>query len=217
LGKDYAPEHVSPYTGPIYSEQRVADAICAHETVATGTEAILQAAGMLHAGKVLALFQGRSEMGPRALGNRSILMTPFTAEARDHLNNVVKRREPFRPFAPVVPEGEVARYFECADPSPFMLYTTQVKQAYRQRLAAVTHVDGSARLQTVSPRQNALLHSLLLEFGSLAGTPILLNTSFNVAGEPLVETPEDAIRCFERNRIDALLIEGVLLVKRGPM
>lgn len=217
LDNIYVPADVSPYTGPRYSRDRAEQAIRQHQATATGNSALAQAAEMLRDGKTVALFQGRSEMGPRALGNRSILMAPFSAERRDHLNNVVKRREPFRPFAPVVPEADAARYFECGDPSPFMLFTTHVKEQYRQLLRAVTHIDGTARLQTVSSEQNARLHRLLLEFGQLSGTPVLLNTSFNIAGEPLVETPEDAVRCFERNGIDALLLEETLLVKQGGL
>lgn len=217
LNNPYLPAYVSPYTGPYYSIERIEQATQSRHATARGEMALRQAAELLKAGKTVALFQGRSEMGPRALGNRSILMAPFSAENRDHLNNVVKRREPFRPFAPVVPEADAARYFESGEPSPFMLYTAYVKVPFRQLLGAVTHIDGSARVQTVSPEQNPRLHRLLQEFGGLTGMPILLNTSFNIAGEPLVETPEDAIRCFEANGIDALLINDMLLAKQAEI
>jgi carbamoyltransferase len=162
----------------------------------------------------VALFQGRSEMGPRALGHRSILMSPFTAAAREHLNHVVKRREPFRPFAPVVRLEDAEEYFDLGVASPFMLYVCPVRERWRERLAGVTHVDGSARPQTLAAGQNPRLRRLLTQFGQRTGVPVLLNTSFNVAGEPLVESPADAVRCFRAAALDALLLGDILLEKR---
>lgn len=217
LGQQRDLAFVSPYTGPSHGRQAEEEALQGlsaagrHRLIRQG--ALEQAVELLVAEKCVALFQGRSEMGPRALGNRSILMSPFTAQARERLNRVVKRREPFRPFAPVVPVEHAETYFDLGVPSPFMLKVCPVRPAWRERLAAVTHVDGTARPQTVAADQNARLRTLLALFGERTGIPVLLNTSFNVAGEPLVETPQDAVRCFLGTDIDALLIGDVLVCR----
>jgi carbamoyltransferase len=152
-------------------------------------------------------------MGPRALGNRSILMSPLVAENKDILNSQVKHREAFRPFAPAILEELADEYFEIDRPSPYMLLVPPVREEKRHRIPAVTHVDGTGRLQTVSKASNPHLYSLIEKFHEKTGVPVLLNTSFNVAGEPIVETPEDALRCFVSTRIDALLIGDKLLIK----
>jgi carbamoyltransferase len=170
---------------------------------------------MLVRNKIVACFQGRSEMGPRALGNRSILMSPLLAENKDTLNGFVKHREAFRPFAPAVLEEFAQDYFEIDRPSPYMLFVPTVLKEKRACIPAVTHVDGTGRLQTVSKLSNPHLYSIIEGFGDKTGVPVLLNTSFNVANEPIVETPDDALRCFLSTGIDALLIGDYLLVKEA--
>ena len=164
----------------------------------------------LAAGEVVAWFQGRMEFGPRALGNRSILADPRVPGMRDRINSLVKKREGFRPFAPVVTSEGAGRYFDVApgDEGSFahMLYVTQVLPAYRGQLPAVTHVDGSARVQTVARQDNPRLWTLLRAFEALTGIPILLNTSFNVKGEPLVRTPQEALHTFTQAGLDVLVL-----------
>jgi len=220
LGVARVYEDVSPYTGPGYGADghaaAVAMALGSGDVLAHAEGAEDRAVALLAAGCSVALFQGRSEMGPRALGHRSILMSPFTAGHREHLNRVVKRREPFRPFAPVVRLEDAEEYFDLGTASPYMLYVCPVRERWRNRLAAVTHVDGSARPQTLAPDQNPKLRRLLAGFGRLTGVPVLLNTSFNIAGEPLVESPADAVRCFMGSALDALMLGDTLIEKRHP-
>lgn len=159
--------------------------------------------------KVIGWFQGRMEFGPRSLGARSILANPCNADMRERINAMVKKREGFRPFAPAVPDYKAAAHFDLHHPSPFMLETCQVISPLD--LPAITHVDGSARVQTVSREVNARFFDLLETFDQLTGCPILLNTSFNVKGEPIVCTPEDAIRCFVTTDIDCLVIEDLII------
>lgn len=172
----------------------------------------------LAAQKVIGWFQGRMEYGPRALGNRSILADPRQLRMQRHVNQSIKFRENFRPFAPAVLVEKVSDWFDMNNESPYMLLTAQVRDAHirgegleRQRniespIAAVTHVDGSARVQTVSEQGNSLFYRLLQKFEALTGCPVLVNTSFNVRGEPIVCAPEDAIRCFQDTHMDILVI-----------
>lgn len=219
LGHDRVREEVPVYTGPSYSAEAFEVALASlgpmDRFFISRQKVLHRTASVLARGHCVAIFQGRSEMGPRALGNRSILMSPFNTEARDRLNHVVKRRESFRPFAPVVRLEEAERYFELGIPSPYMLNVCPVRERFRTRLAAVTHVDGTARPQTLAPGQNDRLRKLLGLFGDTTGIPVLLNTSFNVADEPLVESPLDAVRCFLSADIDALLLQDVLIEKLG--
>ena len=168
-------------------------------------------AKLLSEGKVVGLFQDRGEFGPRALGNRSLLADPRRAEMKDHINQRVKRREWFRPFAPAVMVEHLTEWFEVDAESPFMLLIAQVKQP--KVIPAVTHVDGTARVQTVSPSDNPLFHAILSEFNALTRVPVLLNTSMNGNGEPLVETPHDALRFFAEGVIDAIVINETLLLR----
>lgn len=172
------------------------------------------AADLLAANRIVGHFHGRSEMGPRALGNRSILMSPSKAENKDILNARVKHREPFRPFAPACLLERASDFFEIDRPSPYMLLVPAVRQDKRSVIPAVTHVDGTGRLQTVSRSDNPRFRRLIELFAERTGVPVLLNTSFNDNGEPIVETPEDAVRCFLATEIDALLVEDVLLIKK---
>jgi carbamoyltransferase len=173
-------------------------------------ESLLEATvDRLAAGKVVGWFQGRMEFGPRALGARSILADPRDEGMRDRINALVKMRESFRPFAPAVLEHRMKEHFAIDHPSPFMLETCQVTSPFD--LPAITHVDRSARLQTVDPESSPRFAALLGHFANRTGCPILLNTSFNMRGEPIVCTPEDALLCFARSRIDALILEDFIV------
>jgi carbamoyltransferase len=160
------------------------------------------------------------EFGPRALGNRSILADPRDAGMRDRLNARVKKREEFRPFAPAVIAEEASRYFDIDGGEDqgyaAMLFVVPVRPSSRALLPAVTHVDGSARLQTVRKDDNPRFWAVLSEFGALTGIPVLLNTSFNVRGQPIVCTPRQAVETFVNAGLDALVIGNYLVVRRGP-
>jgi len=212
--KDY--ETIGAFVGPSYSDDLTDSAIkeFAGYTVIRD-DAVERAALMLSENRIIACHYGRSEMGPRALGNRSILMSPLKAENKDILNFRVKHREAFRPFAPAILESRVSEYFDMDRPCPYMLFVPSVREEKRGVIPAVTHVDGSGRLQTVSRHENPLLYTLIERFEALTGVPVLLNTSFNDNNEPIVETPQDAIKCFLGTNIDALLMGGkALLVKK---
>jgi carbamoyltransferase len=174
------------------------------------TDALLAATvDRLAAGKVVGWFQGRMELGPRALGARSILADPRDEGMRDRINALVKMRESFRPFAPAVLASRAGEHFAIDHPSPFMLETCQVRSPFE--LPAITHVDRSARLQTVDPEASPRFAALLACFADRTGCPILLNTSFNMRGEPIVCTAEDALLCFVRSQIDTLVLEDFLI------
>lgn len=162
---------------------------------------------------IVGWFQNRMEFGPRALGSRSILANPCSPDMKDILNARVKFREEFRPFAPAITEEAAADFFEMQDTSPYMLFTPRVRPEQAHRIPSVTHVDGTARVQTVSRDEQALFHRLIEAFGRLTGVPIIINTSFNVRGEPIVCTPDDAIKCFLGTDIDFLAI-GPFLVNK---
>jgi carbamoyltransferase len=163
-------------------------------------------------GEVVGWYQGRSEWGPRALGNRSIVVDPRRAEMKDILNSRIKRREPFRPFAPSILEERVGDYFEESYPDPFMIKVYPIRPTKRAEIPAVTHVDGSGRLQTVSKTQNLRYWSLIRAFEEITGVPVVLNTSFN-ENEPIVNTPEEALDCFLRTKMHRLVI-GDWVVRR---
>jgi carbamoyltransferase len=172
-----------------------------------------EVAERLAAGDIVGLATGGSELGPRALGQRSILCDPRRADARDVLNARIKGRESFRPFAPVVLADVAEDWFELGNTreSPFMLRICRVSERCRSKIPAVVHVDGTARPQTVTRTQNAILYSIVEEFGKLTGVPVLVNTSFNYSGEPIVETPDDVLLCALACRLDACLIEDTLV------
>lgn len=178
-------------------------------------ELLKETAGLISQGNVVGWFQGRMEWGPRALGNRSILADPTNPSMRDILNSKVKHRELFRPFAPSVCADDAPTYFECdiplPEPADFMLMVYPVRKEWHERLPAVTHVDGSGRLQAVRKEQHPLYYALIKEFGRLSGIPILVNTSFNIRGEPIVCTPEDAYRCMMGTGIDCLVMDRFLI------
>ena len=167
------------------------------------------------AGQIIAWFQGAAEFGPRALGNRSILADPRKPEMKDILNARVKFREPFRPFAPSCLEESCGELFDSDVPSPFMLRVYNTLPDKLDVLASITHIDGGARVQTVSAEQNPRYHELIAHFGALTGVPCVLNTSFNIRGEPIVNTPTEALRCFLTTDMDALFIDD-FVVERTP-
>jgi carbamoyltransferase len=161
---------------------------------------------------VIGWFQDRMEFGPRALGSRSILADARNPENKDRVNLKIKFRESFRPFAPSVLEERAGEYFDLDRPSPYMLLVADVRPNHRT-IPSVTHVDGSARIQTVSRETNPLYYDLLKAFERRTGCPVIINTSFNVRGEPIVCSPEDAYRCFMRTRMDYLVMDHFLLTK----
>lgn len=177
-------------------------------------DVISSTARLLADGAVVGWFQGRSEWGPRALGNRSILANPCDPGMRDHLNTKVKHRESFRPFAPIVPWEVAKEFFHISAPCPSMTVAVRARDEAILRIPAAIHVDGTARVQTVTREENPRLHDLLSRFEEITGVPVLLNTSFNDRDEPIVENPADALRSFEATRLDALVL-GDALVQRG--
>lgn len=171
-------------------------------------------AELLAEGKIVGWYQGRMEFGPRALGSRSILADPTRPEMKDLLNKYVKYREEFRPFAPSVLADRAAEYFEGCTDSPFMLFVHKVRPEQRAAIPAVTHIDGTARVQTVTREASPRYYAMIEAFGRRTGVPVVLNTSFNVMGEPIVHTPEDALRCFASTGMDALVIGDYVVLKQ---
>jgi carbamoyltransferase len=171
-----------------------------------------EAADLLAQEKILGWFQGRMEFGPRALGARSILASPLQASMQARLNEI-KDREDFRPVAPVVLEEEAAQWFVNATVSPFMLFVYDVRPEQANRIPAVRHIDGTARIQTINRQQHPLYYDVVKAFQARTGVPVLVNTSFNTRGEPIVCTPRDAVECFWTSPLDALVIGSFLLEK----
>jgi carbamoyltransferase len=214
---DTKPEVSFPYTGPDIDEYDIAAAIaCAGACVSArrldGPGVCQAAAEALAAHRLVGWVQGRMECGPRALGNRSILANPTLASAKDDLNTRVKLREPFRPYAPAVLRERAAEWFDLAE-SPYMLLAAQVHAPCRARVPAIVHVDGSARPQTVTEADNPRFHRLITAFAERTGIPMVLNTSFNRHGEPLVNTPEEAIAVLLETGLDDLFIGDHHVVK----
>jgi len=173
-----------------------------------------RAAQLIAEGNIVGWYQGRMEFGPRALGSRSILADPTRPEMKDLINKHVKHREEFRPFAPSCLAERASEFFEGCTDSPFMLFVYPVKKDKQELLPAITHVDGTARVQTVSDETHPRYYRLIQAFEKLRGVPVVLNTSFNVMGEPIVNTPEDAVRCFYSTGLDALAIGDYIVIKR---
>lgn len=206
-------DHV--YWGPAFSDEAIARALQAHGLLAkplASAPLVEEVAQRLATGKIVGWFQGAMEFGPRALGHRSLLADPRDPTMKQRVNERVKRREGFRPFAPSLPREIFAEYFDEAAPDPFMVMAYPVVVAQRDRIPAVLHVDGTGRPQAVDRATNPLYWELLQAFGRKTGAPVLLNTSFNEQ-EPIVCRPEEAIACFLRNEIDALVL-GPFLVDR---
>lgn len=203
------------YLGEAIERAAVADAVAASgvRRVATVRDPAAVAAAAIADGLVVGWCQGRMEFGPRALGNRSILADPRDPGMPDKINKRVKFREPWRPFAPSVLAEHNAEWFEPAIESPYMLLALSVRPDRRATVPAITHVDGSARVQTVTEEANPLYHRLIDSFHRLTGVPMVLNTSLNIRGEPIARTPEDAIRCFTKSGLDVLVIADTVLWK----
>jgi carbamoyltransferase len=209
------------YWGPAYSaaemKQVAAGAVSSgHADLAELEEPALIESTARHiaAGKIVGWYQGAAEWGPRALGNRSILADPRRPEMKDILNRRIKHREIFRPFAPSIIEEAVGEFFEQTHPSPFMTFAYPVRAEKRAAIPAPTHVDGTARLQTVSRAANPLYWKLLRKVGDLTGVPVVLNTSFN-DNEPIVCRPEEALDCFRRTQMDVLVMGNSILEKKS--
>ncbi len=205
------------YLGSAWTDAQIEEALVAAGLphVRLGRDPLVaQAAGALAQGKIVGWFQGREEWGPRALGNRSILCHPGWPGMRATLNARIKNREPFRPFAPSVRAEQLSTCFHGTHEVPFMSVVYKVRSAWKERLSAVTHEDGTARVQTVRREDNALFHDLIGAFEQRTGIPVLLNTSFN-ENEPIVHTPAQAIDCFARTGMDALGIGSFWLEKPG--
>lgn len=202
--------------GELLQEQRerIAASCCAVRTIEDEQQLLRLTAELLADGNVVGWFQGRMEWGPRALGNRSILGDPRRADMKERLNLKIKRRESFRPFAPSILREEVPAWFEESDDVPFMMQVFQVRAEKRATIPAVTHVDGSGRLQTVTREGNARYYGLIEAFRDITGVPMLLNTSFN-ENEPIVNRPSEALDAFLRTRMDALVL-GNMVVMRVP-
>jgi len=204
------------FLGPAYGDAEIAqylDATGAKYRTLSDRELVEGAARRLSEGSVIGWFQGRMEFGPRALGGRSILADPRDPKMRDTLNMKIKFREGFRPFAPSVLADKAGDWFEIEGDSPYMLLVAQVREGKRV-IPSVTHVDNSARLQTVTREESPLYYDLIAEFGRLTGVPVVINTSFNVRGEPIVCTPKDAYLCFMRTNMDHLVLGHHLLDKK---
>jgi carbamoyltransferase len=214
LGKARSFVHDNPYVGTSYSKEELDAVIKACKLSAVWHDDIAaEGARLLYAGNIIGWFQGAMEIGPRALGNRSILADPSRPGMKDRINAEVKHREAYRPFAPSVPAEFVRDYFEMEVEAPFMLKVCAVRPDKVDCIRATTHVDGSARVQTVRREINPLYHDLMVEFGKLGGVPVVLNTSFNVMGEPIVESPMDAIRCFFSTGLDKLVMGNYVIGK----
>ena len=209
------------YLGPGYSDAEIKRFLDTHGIVHTAfkddKDLVRQVTDFILKDNVIGWFQGRMEWGPRALGSRSILSNPCNPNMKEILNLKVKHREKFRPFAPVVCEDDAMKYFDCDDPIPeptdYMLMVYPIRKQFHKKLPAVTHVDGSGRLQTIRRHQNPLYYDLIKEFGKHTGIPILINTSFNIRGEPITCTPFDAYKCMMGTGIDCLVM-GKYLVWR---
>lgn len=210
------PAYASPYQGPMYPEHEIWSAL---EAIGGGARArrldaeelIRAMVERLAAQRTIGLLRGRSEMGPRALGHRSILASCANRSMREHLNRYVKHREDFRPFAPIVRWEDQFTMFDLATPSPHMLMAASVRPEWRERIAAVVHADNTARVQAVRQEDEPFLYDLLTAMGQATGVPVLLNTSFNLRGEPIIETPADALSTFYRSNLDSVVLEKIIL------
>ena len=219
LGKPRAGIIEHGYWGPEYSEREIEEALTtkglAYERF-EGAALLQRAADHLNAGHVTGWYQGRSEWGPRALGNRSILAHPGWPGMKELINAKIKRREAFRPFAPSILEDAVGDYFEQTVASPFMMHVVKIRPEKRAALSAVCHEDNTGRLQTVSRRQNPRYYDLIKTFAARSGTPVVLNTSFN-ENEPVVDTPAQAVACFQRTDMDVLVLGPFVTCKAGKL
>lgn len=212
-GKERHPYNM--YTGKIYNDEEIEKALEGMKYYKSN-DIIKEVAQLISEHKIIGWFQDKSEYGARALGNRSILCDPRDGKMKDILNDKVKHRESFRPFAPTVLYEEADKFFTVdGSDYPYMLRIVDVLEDAKPKLQAITHVDGTARIQTVRREDNNKYYDLIKEFGKLTDVPVLLNTSFNVAGEPIVETPKDAVKCFLGTEIDVLIIGNYIVKKEN--
>jgi carbamoyltransferase len=222
LGKPrkFVQEH--NYWGAAYGEDEITAALAKtnfrYERIDDDERLIQRVVDDILEGKVIGWYQGRFEWGPRALGNRSILADPRKKVMKDIVNTKIKFREPFRPFAPSVLVEKAEEYFDIIDaqkhyPLRFMLYVVKVKENKKHLLEAITHVDGTARVQTVFKDTNPRYYRLIEKFGQKTGVYVILNTSFNLKGEPIVTTPENAFNTFTKSEMDVLVLENFLIKK----
>jgi carbamoyltransferase len=208
----------SCFLGPGFDDAYIEKLLVKYNVVFQKLEpAIIAVTGadLISQGKVLGWFQGRMEFGPRALGARSILGDSRNPGIHDRLNLRIKFRENFRPFAPTVLDEKAGEYFDLDRESPYMLFTASVKENKRKEIAAVTHADNSSRVQTLKREDNPLYYNLVNEFFKKTSCPVIINTSFNTKNEPIVRTPEEALRCFSATDMDYLLIGRFLIDKRS--
>ena len=209
----------SVYLGPEFYNNKIQSFLDSnkinYKKLKDENELVKETAKLIYQNNVIGWFQGRMEFGPRALGNRSILANPCNPQMKKILNEKVKHREEFRPFAPVIIEEKVKEYFDIDKKDErFMLFVYPIKESKRKLIPPVNHVDGTARLQTVNKEQNLLYYNLIREFEKLSKVPVLINTSFNIRGEPIVCTPEDAYKCMMGTEIDYLILNN-FLIKRN--
>jgi carbamoyltransferase len=206
-------EYPEADVGPAIEARRDDDWTYESMTLENEEDVCRRTAELIADGNVVGWFQGRMEWGARALGNRSILADPRRADMRDLINTKIKFREKFRPFAPSVLEEALDEYFVGGAPDPFMQQVYPVRPEKRAILPAITHADGSGRLQTVSNRTNPRYYRLIQEFARITGVPVVLNTSFN-ENEPIVDTPEQALDCFLRTRMDAIVVGNTIIQRQ---
>lgn len=216
--RNFVFEHA--YLGPKFSQKEIEDFLQKNKIAYKKLEEekiVEEVAKLICENKVVGYFQGRMEWGPRALGARSILANPKNPQAKELLNIKVKHREKFRPFAPAVCADDAEKYFDCDIPLPmptdFMLMVYPIKKEWQEKIPSVTHVDGSGRLQSIRRHQNPMYYDIIKEIGKISGIPIVINTSFNIRGEPIVCTPYDAYKCMMGTEIDYLVM-GNFLIKR---
>ncbi len=216
LGKPRDYVHLDPFIGTGYSNDEIGKMLDTAKLDYTVSDNVARdAAEILAEGKIIGWFQGRMEFGPRSLGGRSILANPAIRSMKDKINAEVKFREAFRPFAPATTVARYQEYFDTEVEAPFMLKVCQVRPEYQDKLPAITHVDGSARVQTVRRETNAVFYDLIVELGKLSGYEVVLNTSFNIQGQPIVESPVEALKCFWSTGLDVLVIGNHIVKKRS--
>ncbi|MGC2764799.1 MAG: carbamoyltransferase C-terminal domain-containing protein, partial [Candidatus Acidiferrum sp.] len=208
-GQEFSPDEISAF---------LKNGGIAHRRIDNQDELLDEVVNRLDQGNVVGWFQGRFEWGPRALGNRSILADPRNPAMKDVVNRKIKFREPYRPFAPSVLAERAECYFDLPQatrhyPARYMQYVVPTRECQRETLPAVTHVDGTARMQTLFREQNPRYYALVERFGRATGVPVVLNTSFNLKGEPIVNTPGEALNTFFRSEMDCLVLGDFLVNK----
>lgn len=213
LGPDYTEQQIQQTINDSQNlQQGIKDGLFTYLHLENTDELTSKVSEAIVNGKVIGWFQGKMEWGPRALGNRSIIVDPRRNDMQEILNAKIKRRESFRPFAPSILREFVAEYFEKDYEVPFMLMVFEIKKEKRDQIPAVTHVDGSGRLQTVTKEENPLYYELIEKFRQKTGIPLVLNTSFN-ENEPIVNTPQQALDCFLRTKMDVIAMGNFIIIR----